>query len=141
MLDPRKLLVACHPDLIRLAEATPQTTPFQIDYGLRTLAEEVNAVDSGHSQTLHSRHLADIHYMGKAMAFDFFVVGPDRQPDWNVEPNGGKYALVGNLILATAAKLSIRAQWGGQSVGAWIDGKVSTYRDYGHIQLDPSAYQ
>lgn len=138
--DPHNLLAHCHPDLARIANATPQTPAWQIDYGLRTLQAEAAAVATGHSQTMHSRHLPDAHYGNVAMAFDFFVVGPGGKPDWNVEPNGAHYATVGSLLLQTAAKLGIKAQWGGQVVGAWTDGQVSHWRDWGHLQLDPSEY-
>lgn len=138
--DPHNLLIHCHADLKRLASVCPQTPAWQVDYGLRTVQAEAKAVATGHSQTMHSRHLPDAHFGNLAMAFDFFVLGPTGQPDWNVEPDGAKYALVGANFLRAAAAIGIKAQWGGQAIGAWTDGVVSTFRDWGHIQLDPSAY-
>lgn len=136
--DPHGLLLKCHPDLLRLAyTAYHKIQGWQVDYGLRTIQAEEQAVATGHSETLHSRHLPDAHFNGDAMAFDFFVIGANGQPDWTVP---GRYPEIGNAILAVAAKLGIKAQWGGELVGAWTDGVVSHFRDWGHIQLDPSAY-
>jgi hypothetical protein len=61
------------------------------------------------------------------------------------------FGQIATQVLAAAAALvatgSIRSvagqpaiQWGGQPVGAWIDGVPSHFRDWGHFQLDPSAY-
>lgn len=136
--DPRGLLVHCHPDLKRMAlAAAVDMQGWKIDYGIRTIQAEAQAVATGHSMTMHSRHLPDAHFGGVAMAFDFFVVGPGGQPDWRTP---GNYPSIGQAIVDAGARLGIRAQSGAQAFGAWTDGVVSTWRDYGHIQLDPSAY-
>ncbi len=140
-LDPHNLLAEVHPDLVRvvnLAAQTPQ--PFQVVYGLRTLAAERQAVESGHSETLHSRHLADPRYGGMAMAVDLAAL-TDGVIDWTVaDADGGIYGLIGAQVLDAAAALGIRVQWGGEKVGAWVDGQVSHFRDWGHIQLSASEY-
>lgn len=147
MLDPHNLLADVHPDLVKVAEAAAQTPqPFQIVYGIRTEAAEEAAVASGHSETLHSRHLAggglgpSTAYGGKACAFDFATL-VDGEISWTVaDPLGGAYGVAAGQILAAAAALGIKVQWGGAAVGAWTDGQVSHFRDWGHVQLDPSVY-
>lgn len=142
LVDPHGLLLACHPDLMKVANLASQTPQaFVIDYGLRSIQAEAQAVATHHSETMHSRHLPDEHFGGKAMAFDFFCSGHFGPPDWaSIPPDGGVYRVAAGQILAAATLLQIKVQWGGQEVGAWIDGVVSTFRDWGHIQLDPSAY-
>lgn len=153
--DPHNLLAQVHPDLVKVANAAAQAPqPFQIVYGLRTLAEEEEAVASGHSETLHSRHLADAAYpmpgatctadggpsAAYAMAFDFAVL-VDGQINWTVaNAAGGAYGIAAAQIMAAAVRLGVKIQWGGQAVGAWVDGEPSHFRDWGHIQLDPTAY-
>lgn len=141
MVDPHKLLSQVHPDLVKVIQAAAQTPqPFEVIYGIRTLAAEQKAVAEGHSQTLHSRHLADAHFSGLAMAIDFgifengvYIGSGPRVPVL--------YEAAANQIMLSSHILGVRIQWGGQPVGAWIDGVVSHFRDWGHIQLDPFVYQ
>lgn len=140
-LDPHGLLGAVHPDLVRVIETAAQTPqPFQVVYGIRTLAAEAEAVRTGHSQTMHSRHLPDPHYGGKAMAVDIACL-VDGHIDWTVaNADGGIYGQAAAQILAAAEKLGVKVQWGGQPVGAWVEGVVSRFHDFGHFQLSASAY-
>ena len=143
MLDPHNLLSQVHPDLVKVIQAANQTPQaFQVVYGIRSLAAEKEAVASGHSQTLHSRHLPDSHYNNLAMAVDIACLDANGQIDWAVSDKwGGIYGQVANdQILPAAEALGIDVQWGGQEVGAWVDGVVSHFRDWGHYQLDPSKY-
>jgi peptidoglycan LD-endopeptidase CwlK len=142
MLDPHDLLAQVHPDLVRVARAAVQAPqPFQIVYGIRTLAAEEQAVATGHSETLHSRHLPDPRYGNLAMAFDIACLDPSGNIDWTVAlPDGGIYAQAASQILAAAQELGVDMTWGGQVVGAWVDGQVSHFRDWGHFQLDPAKY-
>ena len=130
--------------MILAASQVPQ--PFVVDYGIRTLAEEEEAVRTGHSETLHSRHLPDPHFHtaadpdGVAMAIDFACLIAGKI-SWTVANKaGGIYGIAAGQILGAAHRCGVKCQWGGQLVGAWTDDVVSTYRDWGHIQLDPSAY-
>lgn len=121
-MDPRSEtnLAHVHPDLARVMRTALQTPrPFIVDYGIRTIQAEAAAVASGHSQTMHSRHLPDAHYGGVAMAVDVI-------------------AATGDPFAAVAC--GVKIQWGGEPVGAWIDGVPSHFRDWGHFQLDPSSY-
>lgn len=140
-LDPHNLLAPVHPDLVRVMQAALQAPqPFQVVYGLRSLAAEQEAVATGHSQTLHSRHLADPNYDGHAMAVDVAAL-VDGKLSWEVtDQGGGVFAQIAAQVLSAANALGIKVQWGGQAVGAWTDGEVSHFRDFGHLQLDPSAY-
>ena len=143
-------LAEVHPDLVRVARATPQTPQaWRVDYGLRTEAAEAQAVATGHSKTMHSRHLGDPSFPipGRpgecyAMAFDFcLLVNGAVSFDVSDQNTGGGFGVVAAQILATAERLGVKVQWGGQKVGAWVDCQVSHWRDWGHIQLDPSAYK
>jgi peptidoglycan LD-endopeptidase CwlK len=139
-LDPHNLLAQVHPDLVKVVDAAAQTPqPFEVIYGIRTMAAEEEAVATGHSETLHSRHLPDPHYGGVAMAIDIGVF------DNGVYVGDGPsvptvYTAASEQILAAAKQLGIDVQWGGQVVGAWIDGVPSHFRDWGHYQLDPAKY-
>lgn len=141
VLDPHNLLDHVHPDLVRVLTEAPQyPQAFQVVYGIRTMAEEAQAVATGHSETMHSRHLPDPAYGGVAMAVDVAAV-VSGAISWTVEgPDGGTYGQVAEQVLATASALGIKVQWGGSPIGAWVDGQTSTFRDWGHFQLDPSAY-
>lgn len=101
----------------------------------------MKAVSTGHSQTLHSRHLAVARYGGLACAVDVVCLTPLGAPTWAVSgPDGGIYGQMGQQVLTAALRLAIQVQWGGQAIGAWVDGQPSHFRDWGHFQLDPSAY-
>lgn len=140
MLDPHNLLSQVHPDLVKVIEAAAQQPqPFEVIYGIRTLAAEAKAVAEGHSQTMHSRHLPDPHYNDLAMAVDIgiFQNGVYQGAGSDVPP---LYTSAAVQILAAAKTLGIDVQWGGAAVGAWADGVVSHFRDWGHFQLDPAKY-
>lgn len=131
-------LAHVHHDLaavMRAASQTPQ--PFVVDYGIRTIQAEAQAVATGHSQTMHSRHLPDAHYGNVAMACDVIAGTGDPFAKGNEKAVFGQIAA---QVLASAAQLGVKVQWGGQPVGAWVDGQVSHFRDWGHFQLDPSEY-
>lgn len=133
-------LVKVHSDLcavMRTAAQTPQ--PFIVDYGLRTVQAEAKAVATGHSQTMHSRHLPDAHYGGKAMAVDVAAV-VDGAVSFAVGHEAEVFGQIAVQVLAAAKTLGIDVQWGGSPIGAWTDGIVSHFRDWGHFQLDPKEY-
>jgi peptidoglycan LD-endopeptidase CwlK len=142
-MDPRSEAILAdhvHPDLVKVMRAAAQAPqPFIVDYGLRTLAAEQQAVATGHSETMHSRHLPDAHYGGDAMAVDVAALIGGQV---SFAP-GHELAVFGQIavqVKAAAAAAGVKLQWGGDPVGAWIDGVVSHFRDWGHFQLDPSAY-
>lgn len=143
MLDPHNLLAKVHPDLVKVIQkAAQQPQPFQVVYGIRTIEEEREAVATGHSQTLHSRHLPDPTFGGVAMAVDIACLDAKGKLTWTVDnQTGGIYGDAAKQILAAANLLGVHIQWGGQPVGAWIDGVVSHFRDWGHYQLDPTNYK
>ncbi len=139
-MDPRSEsnLAHVHADLaavMRSAAQTPQG--FIVDYGLRTIQAEEAAVASGHSQTMHSRHLPDANYGGVAMACDVIATGADP---FAVGHEQEVFGQIAEQIKTSAAQLGVSIQWGGEPVGAWVDGQVSHFRDFGHIQLDPAEY-
>jgi peptidoglycan L-alanyl-D-glutamate endopeptidase CwlK len=142
LLNPRTegVLAHVHGDLVRVVRAAPQLPqPFVLVQGIRSPAAEAIAVATGHSCTLHSRHFADPHFDDLAMAFDvaaWIDGGANFAPGREVEVFGQ----IASQILGAAKILGVRMQWGGAAVGAWTDGVVSHFRDFGHFQLDPSAY-
>jgi len=134
-------LTHVHPDLAKVIRAAAQAPqPFEVIYGIRTLAAETQAVASGHSQTMHSRHLPDPKYGNVAMAVDIGCL-TNGVIDFTVsDALGGIYNIAAKQILAAASNLGVKIQWGGQAIGAWADNVPSHFRDWGHFQLDPSAY-
>ena len=141
-LDPHSYLSQVHPNLVRVMDqAAQKPQAFQVVYGIRTLAAEQQAVSSGHSETLHSRHLPDANYGDLSMAVDIACLDANGDIDWTVaNAQGGIYGAAAQQILASAETLGIAVQWGGQGVGAWTDGIISNFRDWGHFQLDPEVY-
>ena len=140
MLDPHNMLAEVHPDLVRVLEAAAQTpVPFQVTYGLRTEAAEEAAVASGHSQTLHSRHLADVNYEGKCCAVDITpLCDADHHLDAEGHPDFAPaqgvvfiYTQLSYQLKAAAKAVGVDVQWGGD----WI-----TFKDWGHYQLPWEGY-
>jgi peptidoglycan L-alanyl-D-glutamate endopeptidase CwlK len=131
-------LVQVHPDLckvIRGAAQTPQ--PFEVIYGIRSLAAEQAAVASGHSHTLHSRHLPNKD--GVACAVDVAAL-INGKVSFAPGQEAAVFGQINAQIQASAVALNIHVQWGGAPVGAWVDGIVSHFRDYGHFQLEWRDY-
>lgn len=147
MLDPHGLLAHVHSDLaLVMRAAAQQPQRFQVIYGLRTPQAQEEAVQTGHSETMHSRHLAgggfnENGYGGDALAVDIVCTDNNGAMDWTVGPvDGGIYGAAAKQILAAANQLGIAVQWGGAAEGAWVDNQPSHFRDWGHYQLDPSKY-
>jgi len=141
-MDPRSEinLQSVHPDLAKVLRAAAQTPqPFIVDYGIRTIQAEEAAVASGHSETMHSRHLPDAHFGNQAMAADVVAL-IDGQVNFAAGREPIVFGQIAQQVLAAATAAGVKIQWGGQPVGAWIDNVPSHYRDWGHFQLDPSEY-
>lgn len=133
-------LAYVHPDLcsvIRAAAQTPQ--PFTVVYGVRTEAAERVAVASGHSHTTHSRHLPQSHENLLACAVDVAALTAN-QVDYAKGREAAVFGQIAAQIKAAAQALNIPIQWGGEAVGAWTPGVVSTFRDWGHFQLPWETY-
>lgn len=130
-MDPRSEtnLAHVHPDLVKVIRAAAQTPqPFEVTYGLRTLAAEEQAVATGHSQTMHSRHLANAQ--GFACAVD---VTPLDHGVLSFEPGHEAYfyGAIAVQIKAAAHALNIPVEWGGD----W-----HSFKDWGHFQLPWAQY-
>ncbi len=132
-----------HPDLAHvIREAMQDPQPFAVVYGIRTLAAEAKAVATGHSHTMRSRHLPDAHYGGLALAVDVAAL-INGKIDWLDGDEARKESVFGQIALqakASAARLTVPLQWGGDPVGAWTPGVVSKFRDWGHFQLPWAQY-
>ncbi len=139
-VDPHGLLEHVHPDLVKVIEAAEQSPQaFQVVYGIRTEAAEQKAIEEGHSQTSHSRHLpqADEHGLSCAVDIGVFVNG---KYIGNGPEVPALYTAVSKQILAAATRLGIPLEWGGAAIGAWAPGVVSHFRDWGHYQLPWKEY-
>ena len=122
-------LAHVHPALanvIRGAAQTPQ--PFEVTYGIRTLAAEAQAVASGHSQTMHSRHLPNKD--GVSCAVDVSPI-TDGQVNFAPGHEAQVYGQIAVQIKASAAALNIPIEWGGD----W-----HSFKDWGHFQLPWNQY-
>src|ERR1700759_4385352 len=105
--DPHGLLAHVHPDLVRVVHAAAQTPqPFQVVYGLRTLEAEKQAVATGHSTTMHSRHLPNKD--GVACAIDVAAL-TGGHIDWTTD----LYRSIAAQMKAAAKSLAIPIEWGG----------------------------
>lgn len=127
-----------HPDLVKVLRAAAQNPqPFLVVYGLRTLTAEQEAVSTGHSQTLHSRHLPNAEGLACAVDVAALIAGKvSFAPGHEAIIFGG----IASQMKAAALSLSVPIQWGGDPIGAWIPGVVSTFRDWGHFQLPWKEY-
>lgn len=139
-LDPHDKLHAVHPDMVRVMEATEQQPqPFQIVYGLRSDAEEHAAVASHHSQTLHSRHLRQVHEHEESCAVDVAALIGGKL-SWAPGHEEKVFGQIAKQVLAAAQKLGVPVQWGGAAIGAWVPGVPSHFHDWGHFQLPWKEY-
>lgn len=134
MIDPHGLLAKVHPDLVKVVMATGDALPgrFQVVQGLRTEAQEQSAVCSGHSTTMHSRHLPDAQ--GLACAIDFAVLNPNGTINWGgPTPSIWYMPIARKMIELSPGILGDKGpvEWGGD----WL-----TFKDWGHIQLPWSTY-
>ena len=118
-----------HPDLVKVITAAKELIPFAVVYGIRTEAAEAQAVATGHSTTMHSRHLPNAQ--GLACAVDIAALNPDGSINW---AKGEEPKVYGNLAAAVkkaAAELNIPVEWGGD----W-----NSFKDWGHFQLPWKEY-
>lgn len=130
MLDPHNKLEQVHPDLVKVIRAAKQTPQgFTVVYGLRTLAAEEQAVASGHSTTMHSRHLPNT--AGLACAVDLAALDSSGVIDWAVGRELSVYGHIAAEVKQAAHDLNIPIEWGGD----W-----RTFKDWGHFQLPWSSY-
>lgn len=141
-VDPNNLLEDVHPDLVKVIKASSQEpVNFIVVYGIRTEEAEKKAVATGHSQSMHSRHLPQSHEDNKSCAIDFCVTDVNGKLDWTVSStDGGNFGKAAQQIKSAAAKLNVPIEWGGDKVGAWAPGVISHFRDWGHIQLPWREY-
>lgn len=141
MLDQRSehALEGVHPDLAAVMMEAANRLPgrFTIVQGLRTEAEEAVNRAKGTSQTTHSRHFKNKQGLGCAVDFAALTNG---HIDYAAGHEEAVYGAIAKIILEVAAEKKVPIQWGGQPVGAWTPGKVSHFRDWGHVQLTWQDY-
>lgn len=118
-----------HPDLcavIRTALQTPQ--PFIVVYGIRTLEAEKQAVATGHSTTLHSRHLPNKDGLSCAVDVAALLNG---QVSFAAGHEADVFGKIAKQIKDAAKVLNIPVAWGGD----W-----RSFKDWGHFQLPWTQY-
>lgn len=126
MLDDRSeaMLAHVHPDLAKVIRETAQSPqPFEVIYGIRTLDAEKQAVASGHSMTMHSRHLPNAQGFACAVDVAALVYG---KISFAAGDEARVFGAIAKQIKSAAAELHIPVEWGGD----W-----STFKDWGHFQL------
>jgi len=122
-------LARVHPDLARVMRAAPQTPqPFVIVQGLRTLPAEQEAVATGHSTTLHSRHLANAE--GVACAVDVAAL-VDGEANFAPGREEEVFGQICDQVQKGCDTTGIQTEWGGD----W-----DTFKDWGHFQLPWLGY-
>lgn len=129
LIDPRNILSHVHPDLVRVMLHADSPQRFIIIQGLRTLAQEKSAVASGHSTTMHSRHLPN--HDGLADAVDIVALDAKGRPDWAQGCEAATYTPIIAAIKRSAHELSIPIEAGMD----WVH-----FKDWGHIQLPWKQY-
>jgi peptidoglycan L-alanyl-D-glutamate endopeptidase CwlK len=128
--DPHGHLAQVEPDLVRLVHGAFAHAPhFEVVQGIRTPAQERGCVASGHSETMHSRHLPDAH--GLAAAIDFAALKPDGEIDWAPGRQRLVYGAIEDGFAAASRETGVPFEWGGD----WV-----TLPDFGHIQLPWKSY-
>lgn len=126
-VDPHGLLAKVHPDLVKVILAASQTEqPFQVVYGIRTPKAEAQAVASGHSTTMHSRHLPQPGQHNLSCAVDVAALSGGH-----INWNSSAYPAIAIEVKAAAAALGIPVEWGGD----WV-----SFKDWGHFQLPWKDY-
>ncbi len=130
-MDPRSEALFPHveSDLVRVLRASAQEPqPFVVIQGLRTVDAEKAACTSGHSTTMHSRHLPDCNGLAAAVDVAALIDGkvsfaPGREAE--------VFGAIASQIKSAAEALSVPLHWGGD----W-----TSFKDWGHFELDWGAY-
>lgn len=143
-MDPRSeaFLMHVHPALATVMRATSQSEPFQICYGIRSLEAEAEAVRTGHSQTMHSRHLPSKTpaYEGLACAVDVAHLTPESgKIDWAPGHEAKVFGAIAVNVLIAARQLGLHVVWG----GSWAEDTVvqaGHFHDWGHMELPWKLY-
>lgn len=126
-IDPRGKLSGVHPALVNVmtVAGARSTVPFIVIHGLRTIEEEQAACASGHSETMHSRHLPNA--AGLACAVDVAAEPDGAHIDWQEAP----YHLIAEAVKEAASELNVPITWGGD----W-----HSLKDFGHFELPWKNY-
>ena len=122
-------LQGVHPDLVRVVRAASQLPqPFRVICGMRGLEAERRAVATGHSETMHSRHLPGT--AGYACAVDVAAL-EQGQISFALGHELEVFGAIAAQIKAAAAQLQVPLEWGGD----W-----TSLKDWGHFQLPWAQY-
>lgn len=128
-VDPHGMLAHVEPDLAKVINAAAQTPqPFVVVYGIRTQAAEAQAVRTGHSTTMHSRHLPDRNGLAAAVDVAAMLDGKlSFAPGHEAEVFGKIVAQIKEAAAALRIPIECGADW-------------HSFRDWGHVQLPWSTH-
>lgn len=118
-------LNTCHPDLQKVMHEVIKHVDCTIIYGIRTLEEQKQLVESGMSKTMNSKHLKQAD--GYSHAID---VAP-YPIDWN---NKERFIYFAGFVQGIAKSLGVDLRWGGD----WdsdFDTKDHSFFDGPHFEL------
>lgn len=122
-------LLQVHPDLVRIIRATSQVyQPFQVVYGIRTLVEEHEAVATGHSTTMHSRHLPNKKGLSCAVDVAAIIKG---KLSFAPGLEASVFGAIAHEVMLAARVQNVPVEWGGN----W-----NHFKDWGHFQLPWEPY-
>lgn len=122
-------LAHVHPDLAKvIRDAAQEPQPFEVVYGIRTLAAEAQAVAMGHSTTMHSRHLPNKD--GLACAVDVAAL-TDGKVNFAPGHEDEVFGKIAGQIETSAKANKVPITWGGD----W-----HSFHDFGHFELPWAQY-
>lgn len=118
--------------VLRMAAQSPQ--PFIVIQGIRSPAQEQTCVDTGHSTTMHSRHIADCKGLSAAVDVAAIIDGKvSFAPGHEAQVFGAIIA----QVRAAADALKIPIKWGGDFK---VNAQGKPFKDWGHIELPWALY-
>lgn len=124
-----QLLIKVHPDLVKVIEAASQEPQaFEVVYSIRTPEAEKEAVATGHSTTMHSRHLPNKDGVSCAVDVAARVAG---KISWAPGDEAEVFGNIAKQIKESATALGVLIHWGGD----WV-----SFKDWGHFELDWGVY-
>lgn len=124
-------LADVHPDLCKvIRESSQSPQPFLVVDGIRTVPEQIIAVQTKHSKTLRSRHLPHAQYNALACAVDVIAI-IDGKANYAKGKEKEVFGQIAKQIKESATKLGIAVVWGGD----W-----KTFKDWGHFELSRAKY-
>lgn len=102
------MLERCDPLLRKLVETVAAHWPCQVVFGARTEAEELQAIQTGHSHLKDPRESKHVIWEGRPLAEAVDLV--PLPLDWKDE---SRFRWFAGYVMATADQMGIPIRWGG----------------------------